>query len=221
MKSITLDWYTNSRVNLSFFMYLPEVSLVNQSYKAMLRPCLFLQKKHIFNPNGENQKQQVRYKITTRNIADLIRVINTAIGWFYDDSLKDLYGYNDENELVFNLKYREINSRTKPEKDSSQYIQLYPSLVKPDTFAKGEEGVLWVMNSKDYAFYMTLTELEDLLSVLKDFSFIGAVNTALSTISIARILNSIDDGTRINNESYSFNEGKNIWVKEKVDKRFT
>lgn len=221
MKSVSTILYTNTRMTISFFMYLPDVTLQNQTYNVTMSPCLFIRKKR--QQSQSFDKKIIQFKVTSRNIYNLVANINVAVKWFYQDEFKDLFGYNERNELMLNPKYRQINVKTKLEKDQDQYIQIYPALVQlPDIITEQDkEGYIFIINHMDNAFYLHREELECILGILKDFSFVNMSNLILTSILCAKEINELNDGSKINNEKYSFNESKNIWVKEKKDLRMT
>lgn len=220
MKSVSTLLYSNTRMTITFFMYLPEVLYNNQMYQVNMSPCLFIRKK---KQAQDYEKKTIQYKVTPKNIYNLLVNINTAVKWFYQKEFEDLFGYNDRNELILNPKYRQINVKTRPEKGQNQYIQIYPALVQlEDSVSDADkEGYVFIINHTDYAFYLHREELETILSILSKFSFIEMMNSVLSSILYAKSMDEINGQSKINNDRYHYNDSKNIWVKEKKDNRTT
>lgn len=221
MKGLSLTLMSNPRLAMEFFMYLPHVKQNGEYYSVDVSPCLFLKKKSTLQQSipGERQKL-VQYKITPKNIVDVISTINSAVKWFYREDMKDMYGYNDNNELVFNLNYNKLSVRTRPSKNDGSFLQILPTLVKENDGVG--EGVVIIINSIDNSFYLYREELEAVLALLSKFSFYDTASFAMTALKTAIDMNTVDDGRpKMMNDKYTFNGKKNIWEKEKKDIRAT
>lgn len=108
-----------------------------------------------------------KFKITTQNIYSLVRGLETAVSWFYDTNMQDLF-YMDDGILQFNYDYAKLCvTITSP---NNEHIEIRPVVDYTET-DRGRESVIMYINSTDSQTVMSRAEFESIYIALKEFSF--------------------------------------------------
>lgn len=108
-----------------------------------------------------------KFKITTQNLYSTTRGFETAVSWFYDDKMTDLF-YMDEGILKFNYDYAKLCvAITSPDGD---HIEIRPTVDYTDT-DRGRESVVLFINSTDSMAVITRAQFESIYVNIRDFSF--------------------------------------------------
>lgn len=194
VKKITYNLMTNSRMDLDFFMYLPNCiwgSRDHSSVKLNLNPVVYLRYKHPKGYASEYDFSKSAYKITLKNHFKVIKFFNTTVDWLFGDKYKDLFLYNDEGNLIFNADYGKLKV-TMPVGDyTQQYMQAIPSIVRIGS--KTYEGIQLYINKSDYCIPLTYEEVSMLFEILKEFSFTSTTSMVLTAYSYAEAHNSFGE----------------------------
>ena len=108
-----------------------------------------------------------KFKITTQNIYSLVRGLETAVSWFYDKNMSDLF-YMDNGILQFNYDYAKLCvTITSPD---NEHIEIRPVVDYTDT-DRGRESIVMYINTTDSQTVMTRAQFESIYVTLRDFSF--------------------------------------------------
>lgn len=108
-----------------------------------------------------------KFKVTTQSIYSLIRGLETAVSWFYDTNMKDLF-YMDNGILQFNYDYSKLCvAITSPD---NEHIEIRPVVDYTDT-DRGRESIVMYINSTDSQTIMTRSQFESIYITLREFSF--------------------------------------------------
>ena len=108
-----------------------------------------------------------KFKITPRNIYNIVRNLETAVNWFYDENMKDMF-FMDNGILCFNYDYGKMYAMaTSPE---GEHIEIRPT-VDYGKSERGRESVVIFLNNTDSQVIMERADLEAFYTILKEFSF--------------------------------------------------
>lgn len=95
----------------------------------------------------------------------------TALNWFTDENMKDLFIYDEENKLAFNSAYNslKISFRDSRKYPNTQEVTILPTLCRrgDNTF----EGILIHLRDIDIQTTMTYAEFRSFVFVLKHYSY--------------------------------------------------
>ena len=180
VRKITYNLLTNSRLDLDFFMFLPMATWLSKdktSIKLNLNPVIYLRYKQ---PKfvSEYDYTKASYKITPRNIMDVIKFFNQTVKWLFGEEYKDLFLYNDNGELIFNADYGKLHATLATNDYNNQFMQAIPAIVKLGD--KTYEGIHLFVNKSNYCIPLTYQEVTMLFGVLKDFSFSETTSMVLA-----------------------------------------
>ena len=181
VKKLTDRLLSNSRMDLEFFMYMPEGTWMSRDHSTVslhLNPVIYLRYKPPKNISAEYDYSKAAYKITPKNLYQVIKFFNTTVVWLFGDKYKDLFLYNEEGRLIFNSDYSKLHE-TMPISDySQQYMQAIPSVVEIGN--QLYEGINLFVNKTNYCIPLTYEEVALLFNILKDFRFTQEVSMLLA-----------------------------------------
>ena len=169
---ITRKLYTNSRMELESFMHTPTGTYTGKDRGTLninTVPLLFLRYRKPKNISEEYDYTKAAYKITTRNLYDVVRFFNVIMKWLFDDKYRDLFLTNDEGDLVFNADYSKLSVSTHRGDYDQCIMQAIPTIISIGD--KKYEGVHLYINTTKYCISLTYQEVSILFGILKDFSF--------------------------------------------------
>ena len=202
--------FTYKDLSLSSYIRLPKVTLkgrnlnINGYYTSLYLRINKIKKE--MNPS---------YQITTDNCYDIVNWINDGILLFYGDKYPDLFYRGDNNELVFNLKYKDVHIDTYREKPTDPVMRMYPNLIRTDEWKQPEMGVILMINRIENSYNVPLRMIRKLLNILSRFSFQEEANLALNSIIFNQLNNSIEkEPDTINGSVYNRNQQNGIWEKK-------
>lgn len=181
VKKITSKLFSNSRMELDFFMYLPNGiwgSKDRTTININLNPVIYLRYKSNKRVSEEYEFGKAAFKITPRNLYQVIKFFNTIVTWFYDDKYQDLFLLNDDNNLIFNADYKSLHVSTKRSDYDNQIMQAIPTVIQLGD--KSYEGVHLYVNKSIYCISLTFEEVSMIFSILKDFQFSTEVTKVLA-----------------------------------------
>jgi hypothetical protein len=110
------------------------------------------------------------FRITNSTHYHVVAGLKLAIEWFYDNTKKDLFYLNEKDQLVFNNDYNELVVLLNSEQRYNQHIEIRPC-VNNNNSERGREGVVIFFNSSGAASTIDREELEQLYTVLNNFSY--------------------------------------------------
>ena len=131
------------------------------------------------------------FQITSHILPDVQNIFKMAEDWFTDESIKELYGVNDEGTLIFNMDYKDLSATCANEYGNARTaIQLVPA---PIEIGQGviEPGVILYINKKENAIILRKYQLLRLANFFKHFSFIAYTQFAMSCFQYCLTTNSI------------------------------
>ncbi len=206
--------YKNTRYVLEFFMYEPKVEKYKENYNITVNPILTLRQLNSASYNEDYSTIQDRsYRITPRNLYRVLKFFNIIVKWFYDESKKDLFLINDENELVFNSDYNNLYTITAKTLNENCTMKAIPTVVIFND--KKYEGIHLYINKSTNVIIMTKEEVEMILGFLKEFSFNDEIIECLTALEYASRNNLIQDNTGGFNNN---NNTNNRYQKSPFDK---
>jgi len=180
-KKLTDRLLSNSRMDLEFFMYMPEGNWTSRDHTTVslhLNPVIYLRYKPPKNYSSEYDYGKAAYKISPKNLYQVIKFFNTTITWLFGDKYTDLFLYNDEGRLIFNSDYKTLHV-TMPTSDyTQQYMQAIPAVVEIGN--KIYEGINLFINKTNYCIPLTYEEVSMVFNILKDFRFSEEVSMILT-----------------------------------------
>lgn len=180
IERVTKKIFGNSRMELEFFMYLPNGVYTNpekSSISINCNPVLYLRCKKNKYVTEEWDYMKSSFKINPRNLYTVIKFFNTIMGWFYDDKYSDLFLVDENGKLIFNADYNKLSVST-PRGDYDQFImQAIPTVVTLGD--KLYEGIHLYINRSLYCIPLTYQEVSIIFGILKDFSFTNEINNVL------------------------------------------
>ncbi len=110
------------------------------------------------------------FKITAQNKARVVKFFHTVIHWFFDPSMNDLFTYNKENMLTFNMKYSSLKRVVYSGCQTHQFLQAYPAVVVgPDD--KDCEGVVLCIENESTAISIPIDDLMAVSDCIADHNF--------------------------------------------------
>ena len=178
--------YSNSRMEIEFFMFLPSIVVSQQGGTAAnisYNPVLNLRYKPNKNLTEEFDYTKSTYKITPKNFYAVIKFFNNIMKWFYSDEYESLFLMDSENTLIFNADYNKLHESTPKGDFDTCIMQAIPSIVKygDRTF----EGIHLYINTSTYCVPLTYQEVSSIFGILKDFSFQDEIIANLTAFEIA------------------------------------
>lgn len=118
--------------------------------------------------SGNWKDRQIR--ITEKTLKRFTLCLRRAVEWFYDDAKKDMFLYDDNNDLTFNFRYKDLNEIYQDPFNSNIFMKILPSAIQSKN-GKLIEGVNIYINQIETMVSLSRYDLEDLLAVMSGFSF--------------------------------------------------
>lgn len=202
-KRIKRSLYKTSKIQIEFFMYEPRVEINKNTFISQVNPILnitYLNSKSMFEDYSTLQART--FKINPRNLYNVIKFFNTVVGWFYDESKRDLFLINEDDELVFNADYKNLYAITKKSFGSNEQLKAIPTVV--DYNNQRHEGIYLYINESIYDILLTLDELEIIFGILKSFSFYDEIMLNLQILKYAQENNRMEEGSVSYNSATGF-----------------
>ena len=108
-----------------------------------------------------------KFKVTTQNLYSLTRGLETAVSWFYDKSMQDLF-YMEDGVLRFIYDYANLCSTiTSPD---GEHIEIRPTVDYTET-DRGRESIVIYINTTESMSVITRAQFEAIYVTIRDFSF--------------------------------------------------
>lgn len=186
--------YSNSKIDIRFFMYLPEGMWSNKDHDGVIfshNPVLSIACKNNKDILDYDFKK-ASFRITVRNYYDTIKFFNTIMKWLYDDKYNDLFLIGPDNKVMFNADYKSLHTTTSTRLYEDQLMKAVPSVVEQE--GKLYEGVNIFINNTEYRISLTFEEVGMVFGILQNFNFSTEVTKLLLMYNYV-----IKDKTRIHN----------------------
>ena len=171
--------FSNSRMELDFFMYLPSGELRSKGsiMDIKINPILMLRYKQKDYLSEEYDYNKSVFKITPRNLYGVIKFLNTTMEWLYTDKYSDLFLMDENNNIIFNADYNKLYAATHKGDYDQCIMKAVPSVVKLGE--KSYEGIHLFINTSNYCIPLTHQEVAILYGILKDFRFSEEIASVL------------------------------------------
>ncbi len=185
IEKLTKMIYSNSRMELEFFMHLPSLYRNGNSDTARVQsyPSLYLRYKKNAKLSEAYDYNKARYRITPSNLYDVVKLFNTAVSWLYTSKYEDLFLTDDNNQLIFNADYQKLSAITPRGMFDQDVMQVVPAVIRFGD--KAYEGVHLYINTSTYCIPLTYREVGMLFNILKDFRFSSEMTSILQAYQIA------------------------------------
>ena len=118
-----------------------------------------------------DQQDSMSFMITRNNIVDIQEGFTNVQDWFSRESLKELYGRDDEGHLMFNMDYRDLKVLVA---DSSgrarKALEIVPA---PIEVGQGvlEPGAVIFINNKENSIICRKPQILWLCQFIREFNF--------------------------------------------------
>lgn len=210
----TRTLFTYKDLTLSSYIRLPKVTLKNKNLN--INGCYVSLYLRI---NKIKREMNPSYQITLDNCYDIVNWINDGLLLFYGDKYPDLFYRGDNDELIFNIEYKDLHVDTYREKATDPVMRLYPNLIRTDEWKRPEMGMILMINRIENSYKVPLSSMRKLLNILNKFSFQEETNLALNSIIFNQLNNSIEkEPDTINGVEYNREQKNGIWEKKGNDK---
>lgn len=158
--------FSNKSLTVESFMYLPSPAVKNDVYDFTMYPIVNFR----YTPQkGEfiSDTKLMSFKMTPRNHWKVLNFFNTMARWMLD--FKDLFLYDDKNELIFNYDYKDLKELVKSNYTESLIMKAAPAVL---TFNENKiPGVCLYINKENQMCQLTDDDVIQLFSVVRDFNF--------------------------------------------------
>lgn len=193
VQKLTEKIWSNSRMELEFFMYLPNGYWGSKDHSTVsmnINPILTIRYKQNKRIASEYDYAKAGYKITPRTLYHAVKFFNTITKWFYDDKYIDLF-LNNEGSLILNADYKKLHVSMPINDYSQQFLQAVPSIVQ--LADKTYEGIHLFVNKTAYCIPLSFQEVSTIFGILKKFSFSEEVAMLLAAYQYTESHNKITD----------------------------
>lgn len=188
-ESIKRTLFSNQRISIDFFMYMPTMLKQKSGFINSVNPILmirWLNKKSPVSTYGSN----TFYKVTPKNLYRTILFFDKIISWFSDPSMKDLFLINESGDLVFNADYLKVKAVVGNPQYDQCVMKAIPTVVEFN--AKKYEGIYLYINKVEQSVPLIVNEIEVIYDLLKTFSFQEEIVLNLMSYQYASTNNTIE-----------------------------
>lgn len=113
------------------------------------------------------------FMVSPSNLQDVKDAFEKVDSWFTEESLKELYGVNDEGNLMFNMEYRDLKALCVDENGAVKTaLKIVPAPVEIGN-EKLEPGAILFINRQANAIILRTRQIRRLARFFLDFSFIA------------------------------------------------
>lgn len=146
----------------------------------------------IMKPSSGVTWQEASLRISPKNFRSVKKIFRSSLSWFYDKEKNDLYVYDENNNLRFNMDYKDLEERLVVGFQNRQLIGIRPDVIEYE--GSKYEGVYFWITRLENGVMLTYLELEEIVSVLEGFSFQEEDVLAINTYMIAKQYQRIEKG---------------------------
>lgn len=115
-----------------------------------------------------HKKTKDKFHINQISHFSIVRSLQIAVEWFYDNAKKDMFVINEKGQLVFNNDYNELIVTMSS--TENEHIEIRP-IVNDTVLERGKEGVIIFINRSESYIILDRQEFEALYFTLLNFSF--------------------------------------------------
>jgi len=124
--------------------------------------------KKSMNPTDANA---LSFQITEANLFDIQEAFLKVDSWFSEESIRELYGTNDNGMLMFNMEYKDLKVTYVDESSSTKKaIQILPAPVEIGKDLM-EPGAILFINRQENAIVLRTHQYKRLSKFIRDFNF--------------------------------------------------
>lgn len=182
--------YKNDRIIIEFFMYLPRCTRIKNTVTLEYNPVVNIR---YLSPVETSNFKSTMYTVTPRNLYRVFSFFNHVLSWFVDTSMPDLYVRGDDDKLIFNGDYKDLQKKTKKRYSENQIMKAIPAVVT--LYDVDYEGIILSINNETNTFPLSILELEDIFLLFKSFSFSEEVVANIQSYEFASRTGAIRDGS--------------------------
>ena len=124
------------------------------------------------------------FTITPSTHYQVVSGLKKAIQWFYDEDKPDLFVLNEKDQLVFNNDYNELSVLMHSPQIYNEHMEIRPCVNNSFT-DRGHEGVIIFINASDAAVVINREELEEIYTVLNNFSYQTEIDLLIKIEALA------------------------------------
>lgn len=163
--NISRPLYNSDRIVLSSYLLDPCV-LTTEARMNVKSYCAV----NIMIPRKDSNTNMkgLTFSIPPELYRKFMNTLEMVIHWFYDPGKKDLFCLDDKNIPHFNSVYQNLKYVVKNKRNGNR-IDFAPAEVEVEGTIV--EGVILTINYLDNISYVSLSELEDIYSILSNFSY--------------------------------------------------
>lgn len=134
-----------------------------------------------------------KFKINPHNLYNVVHNLKTAVNWFYDPKMNDMF-YIEDGRLNFNYDYAKLYvTAASPD---GNHIEVRPVVDYAES-ERGTESIVMYINDTDSQCIMTRNDLEAFYIILRNFSFQNEALLLMYELDRA-VDNYIKNGGKIN-----------------------
>lgn len=173
--------YMSSKISIDSFIYIPIMTYIgdinDNSFVLPARPGLY------FNFNSKNSRERFVFKITPQNHYKTLKFFNKIIGWFQDTNMKDLFLTDNDNKLVFNYDYKDLNASVVSSFSDNHMMRAMPDIIEYD--GQQYEGIKLYIDKLESMVLLTYDEVETIFGIIKEFDFQSELLLAYTSLDFA------------------------------------
>lgn len=181
IKKVTRRLFKNSRVEIDFFMYLPIGMMTkgNPTLTINVNPVVFIRCKPNKKIAEEFDYAKAGFRVTPRNLYDVVNLFNTALSWFYTDTYQDLFLVDEDGKLIFNADYNKLSVKTHKGDYDNQIMMAIPTIIQLGD--KTYEGLHLYINTQRYCIPLTYQEVSIIFELFKNLRFTEEISMMLAS----------------------------------------
>lgn len=140
-----------------------------------------------------------KFKISPQNLYNVVHNLETAVNWFYDPKMNDMF-YIEDSRLNFNYDYNALYVNASSPDGNHIEIRPVVDYAKSD---RGNESVVIYINDTESQSIISRNDLEAFYIVLRNFSFQNEALLLLYELDRA-VKNYTDNGGIIDDKPRQF-----------------
>lgn len=130
-----------------------------------------------------HSQSKEKFKISPISHYDIVSKLKTAVDWFYDKKMNDLFVVDERGVLIFNNDYNKLSITI--HSNFNQHIEVRP-VVNNANSERGKEGVIIRVNRSDAIIIMDREEFERMYFFLANFSYQSEMHLLLDVLKAAK-----------------------------------
>lgn len=165
--------YYNNNIEVKSFTVLPKLmrtdhrqSDSNINLSIIMNCCLIIS---YAGNNGSNDYKSKMYSMTLKNRRATQRFFSKVLSWLEDASYADMFYYNTDNSIEFNLDYRDLIARLPQSKNNNYSLEARP-VVYEDNMGR-REGISLTFNQYENTVSISWEDFSVLADIVLNFDF--------------------------------------------------